>query len=136
VLWLSGPAGKGKLSITQTIAKWVNDVGALGLYHCFDHLGLSHEKIFSTIACDLIDRDAKQSWQMQLSPRNCSRRRQTSSSSGRSFYCTTRDKSINREGSIIETATINADNKQGMLSDERDIAMHVISVDDNASLNP
>jgi hypothetical protein len=50
-------------------------------------------------------------------------------------YCTTRDKSINREGSVIETATIDADNGQGMLSDKCDIAMHVISVDDNASLN-
>ncbi|KAG2138157.1 OPT oligopeptide transporter protein-domain-containing protein [Suillus cothurnatus] len=42
----------------------------------------------------------------------------------------------NREGSVVETATVDADNEQGVLSDERDIATHVISVDDNASLNP
>jgi len=48
----------------------------------------------------------------------------------------TRDESINREGGVVETATVDADNEQGVLSDERDIATHVISVDDNASLNP
>ncbi|KAG2083003.1 OPT oligopeptide transporter protein-domain-containing protein [Suillus cothurnatus] len=48
----------------------------------------------------------------------------------------TRDESINREGGVVETATVDADNEQGVLSDERDIATHVISVDDNAFLNP
>jgi hypothetical protein len=47
-----------------------------------------------------------------------------------------RDESINREGGVVETATVDADNEQGVLSDERDIATHVISMDDNASLNP
>jgi hypothetical protein len=30
VLWLSGPAGKGKSAIAHTIAKWFEDVGGLG----------------------------------------------------------------------------------------------------------
>ncbi|KAG1851344.1 hypothetical protein DFJ58DRAFT_427154 [Suillus subalutaceus] len=33
VLWLSGPAGKGKSAIAHTIAKWFNDVGGLDLFH-------------------------------------------------------------------------------------------------------
>ncbi|KAG2067639.1 hypothetical protein BDR04DRAFT_1026937, partial [Suillus decipiens] len=60
VLWLSGPAGKGKSAIAHTIAKWFEDVGGLGSCYCFDRqreADRRHEKIFSTIACDLADRD-------------------------------------------------------------------------------
>ncbi|KAG2141151.1 uncharacterized protein EDB93DRAFT_639803 [Suillus bovinus] len=60
VLWLSGPAGKGKSAIAHTIAKWFKDVGGLGLCYCFDReqeAARRHEKIFSTIARDLADRD-------------------------------------------------------------------------------
>ncbi|KAG2036722.1 hypothetical protein BDR03DRAFT_898125 [Suillus americanus] len=60
VLWLSGPAGKGKSAIVHTIAKWVNDVGGLGSCYCFDRqreADRRHEKIFSTISRDLADRD-------------------------------------------------------------------------------
>ncbi|KAG2343552.1 WD40 repeat-like protein [Suillus weaverae] len=60
VLWLSGPAGKGKSAIAHTIANWFNDVGGLGSCYCFDHqrdADRRHEKIFSTIARDLADRD-------------------------------------------------------------------------------
>ncbi|KAG2127907.1 uncharacterized protein EDB93DRAFT_1269722 [Suillus bovinus] len=37
MLWLSGPAGKGKLAIAHTIAKWFEDVGGLGSCYAFDH---------------------------------------------------------------------------------------------------
>ncbi|KAG2107577.1 OPT oligopeptide transporter protein-domain-containing protein [Suillus cothurnatus] len=47
----------------------------------------------------------------------------------------TSDKSFDRKGDV-ETATVDADSEEGVLSDERDIATHVISVDDDASLNP
>jgi Cdc6-like AAA superfamily ATPase len=60
VLWLSGPAGKGKSAITHTIAKWFKDVGGLGLCYTFDRQRQAdrrQEKIFSTIARDLADRD-------------------------------------------------------------------------------
>jgi len=60
VLWLSGPAGKGKSAIAHTIAKWFNNVGGLGSCYCFDRQRKAdrrHEKIFSTIARDLTDRD-------------------------------------------------------------------------------
>src|ERR1700692_1433281 len=62
VLWLSGPAGKGKSAIAHTIANWFNDVGGLGSCYCFDHQRAAdrrHEKIFSTIARDLADRDSE-----------------------------------------------------------------------------
>ncbi|KAG2141430.1 uncharacterized protein EDB93DRAFT_1252575 [Suillus bovinus] len=62
VLWLSGPAGKGKSAIAHTIAKWFNDVGGLGSCYCFDRqreADRRHEKIFSTIARDLADRDPR-----------------------------------------------------------------------------
>ncbi|KAG2361762.1 hypothetical protein BDR07DRAFT_25502 [Suillus spraguei] len=36
VLWLSGPAGKGKSAIAHTITKWFEDVGGLGSCYCFD----------------------------------------------------------------------------------------------------
>jgi hypothetical protein len=60
VLWLSGPAGKGKSAIAHTIAKWFEDVGGLGSCYTFDRQREAdhrHEKIFSTIARDLADRD-------------------------------------------------------------------------------
>ncbi|KAG2339588.1 hypothetical protein BDR05DRAFT_614424, partial [Suillus weaverae] len=60
VLWLSGPAGKGKSAIAHTIAKWFGDVGGLGSCYSFDRqreADRRHEKIFSTIARDLADRD-------------------------------------------------------------------------------
>jgi len=47
----------------------------------------------------------------------------------------TSDKSLDRTGDV-ETAIVDADNEEGVLSDERDIATHVISVDDDPSLNP
>jgi hypothetical protein len=60
VLWLSGPAGTGKSAITHTIAKWFDDMGVLGSCFCFDKVQAAekhHEKVFSTIARDLADRD-------------------------------------------------------------------------------
>ncbi|KAG1828958.1 OPT oligopeptide transporter protein-domain-containing protein [Suillus variegatus] len=47
----------------------------------------------------------------------------------------TSDKSFDDKGDV-ETATVDADSEEGVLSDERDIATHVISVDDDPSLNP
>jgi hypothetical protein len=60
VLWLSGPAGKGKSAIAHTIAKWFEDAGGLGSCYTFDRQREAdhrHEKIFSTIARDLADRN-------------------------------------------------------------------------------
>jgi hypothetical protein len=60
VLWLSGPAGTGKSAIAHTIANWFNDLGGLGSCFCFNKdlkADKRHEKIFSTIARDLADRD-------------------------------------------------------------------------------
>ncbi|KIK45029.1 hypothetical protein CY34DRAFT_574316, partial [Suillus luteus UH-Slu-Lm8-n1] len=60
VLWLSGPAGKGKSAIAHTIAKRFEDAGGLGSCYSFDRqreADRRHEKIFSTIARDLADRD-------------------------------------------------------------------------------
>ncbi|KAG2362066.1 hypothetical protein BDR07DRAFT_1074184 [Suillus spraguei] len=64
VLWLSGPAGKGKSAIAHTIAKWFEDVGGLGSCYCFDRqreADRRHEKIFSTVAQDLADRNPEMS---------------------------------------------------------------------------
>jgi hypothetical protein len=47
----------------------------------------------------------------------------------------TSDISFDRKGDV-EIATVDADSEEGVLSDERDIATHVISVADDASLNP
>jgi len=61
VLWLSGPAGKGKSAIAHTIANWFSDAGGLGSCYCFDRdreADRRYEKIFSTIARDLADRDS------------------------------------------------------------------------------
>ncbi|KAG1813769.1 hypothetical protein DFJ58DRAFT_892070 [Suillus subalutaceus] len=60
MLWLSGPAGKGKSAIAHTIANWFNETGGLGSCFCFDRhreADRRHEKIFSTIARDLADCD-------------------------------------------------------------------------------
>jgi cell fate (sporulation/competence/biofilm development) regulator YmcA (YheA/YmcA/DUF963 family) len=60
VLWLSGPAGTGKSAIAHTIANWFDDLGGLGSCFCFDRdlkADKCHEKVFSTIARDLSDRD-------------------------------------------------------------------------------
>src|SRR6267154_5177269 len=60
VMWLSGPAGKGKSAIAHTIARWFKDMGGLGSCYCFDRhreADRRHEKIFSTIARDLADHD-------------------------------------------------------------------------------
>ncbi|KIK33349.1 hypothetical protein CY34DRAFT_715689 [Suillus luteus UH-Slu-Lm8-n1] len=60
VLWLSGPAGKGKSAIAHTIAKSFEDKGGLGSCYSFDRQREAdgrHKKIFSTIARDLADRD-------------------------------------------------------------------------------
>ncbi|KAG1901401.1 uncharacterized protein F5891DRAFT_254157 [Suillus fuscotomentosus] len=61
VLWLSGPAGKGKSAIAHTVANWFKESGGLGSCFCFDRrreADRRHEKIFSTIARDLADRDS------------------------------------------------------------------------------
>jgi hypothetical protein len=47
----------------------------------------------------------------------------------------TSDKSFDGT-SDIETAIVDADSEECVLSDERDIATHIISVDDDPSLNP
>jgi hypothetical protein len=61
VMWLSGLAGKGKSAIAHTIVNWFSEkTGGLGSCFCFDRLREAdrlHEKIFSTIACDLADGD-------------------------------------------------------------------------------
>jgi hypothetical protein len=60
MLWLSGPAGTGKSAIAHTIANWFDDLGGLGSCFCFNkdlRADKRHEKVFSTIARDLADRD-------------------------------------------------------------------------------
>jgi len=60
VLWLYGQAGKGKSAIAHTIASWFKSLGALGSCFCFtrdQQAEHRHEKIFTTIARDLADRD-------------------------------------------------------------------------------
>jgi len=60
VLWLYGQAGKGKSAIAHTIASWFKSLGALGSCFCFarnQQAECRHEKIFTTIAPDLADRD-------------------------------------------------------------------------------
>jgi len=60
VLWLYGQAGKGKSAIAHTIASWFKSLGALGSCFCFtcdQQVEHRHEKIFTTIACDLADHD-------------------------------------------------------------------------------
>ena len=60
VLWLYGQAGKGKSAIAHTIANWFKSLGVLGSCFCFardQQAERRHEKIFTTIAHDLADRD-------------------------------------------------------------------------------
>jgi hypothetical protein len=60
VFWLSGTAGKGKSAIAHTIANWFDERGGPGACFCFDRTREAeqrHEKIFTTIARDLADRD-------------------------------------------------------------------------------
>ena len=62
IFWLHGQAGKGKSAIAHTIALQAENRGVLGSCFCFtrvrQHEGL-HTKLFSTIACDLADRDLR-----------------------------------------------------------------------------
>ncbi|KIK12218.1 hypothetical protein PISMIDRAFT_121242, partial [Pisolithus microcarpus 441] len=60
ILWLHGQAGRGKSAIAHTIALWIKDVGGLGSCFCFARDRRSErrqEKILTTIARDLADRD-------------------------------------------------------------------------------
>jgi hypothetical protein len=60
VFWLHGTAGRGKSYIAHTIANLFKQLERLGSCFCFDRNRVAdkrHEKIFSTIACDLADRD-------------------------------------------------------------------------------
>jgi len=60
IFWLHGPAGTGKSSIAHTIAHQFQELERLGSCFCFDNSRLAerrHEKIFSTIAQDLANRD-------------------------------------------------------------------------------
>ncbi|KIN98754.1 hypothetical protein M404DRAFT_827906, partial [Pisolithus tinctorius Marx 270] len=61
ILWLHGQAGRGKSAIAHTIASWIEDVGAPGACFCFARdrqAERREEKILTTIARDLADRDA------------------------------------------------------------------------------
>jgi len=60
VLWLHGQAGKGKSAIAHMIANWFKSLGVLGSCFSFAHdqqVEHRHEKIFTTVAHDLADRD-------------------------------------------------------------------------------
>ncbi|KAJ8585924.1 hypothetical protein M405DRAFT_883576 [Rhizopogon salebrosus TDB-379] len=60
VFWLSGTAGKGKSAIAHTIANWFDERGGPGACFCFDRTREAeqrYEKIFTTMAHDLADRD-------------------------------------------------------------------------------
>ncbi|KIK20401.1 hypothetical protein PISMIDRAFT_12997 [Pisolithus microcarpus 441] len=60
ILWLHGQAGRGKSAIAHTIALWIKDVGGLGSCFCFARdreAERREEKILTTIARDLADRD-------------------------------------------------------------------------------
>ncbi|KIO00211.1 hypothetical protein M404DRAFT_153493 [Pisolithus tinctorius Marx 270] len=60
ILWLHGQAGRGKSAIAHTIASWVKAVGAPGTCFCFARdrqAERREEKILTTIARDLADRD-------------------------------------------------------------------------------
>ncbi|KAJ8587653.1 hypothetical protein M405DRAFT_934610, partial [Rhizopogon salebrosus TDB-379] len=61
VFWLSGTAGKGKSAIAHTIANWFDERGGSGACFCFDRIREAekrHEKIFTTMARDLANRDS------------------------------------------------------------------------------
>ena len=60
IFWLHGPAGTGKSSIAHTIAHQFQQLERLGSCFCFDRSRMAerrHEKVFSTIAKDLANRD-------------------------------------------------------------------------------
>lgn len=60
ILWLHGQAGRGKSAIAHTLALWLKDAGGFGSCFCFSRERQAEhreEKIFSTIARDLADRD-------------------------------------------------------------------------------
>jgi len=60
IFWLSGTAGKGKSAIAHTIANWFDERGGPVACFCFDRTRKAeqrHEKIFTTIARDLAERD-------------------------------------------------------------------------------
>ncbi|KIN95169.1 hypothetical protein M404DRAFT_331402, partial [Pisolithus tinctorius Marx 270] len=60
ILWLHGQAGRGKSAIAHTIALWLKDAGGFGSCFCFARdrqAERREEKIFTTIARDLADRD-------------------------------------------------------------------------------
>ncbi|KAJ8589073.1 hypothetical protein M405DRAFT_842096 [Rhizopogon salebrosus TDB-379] len=60
VFWLSGTAGKGKSAIAHTITNWFHEHGGPVACFCFDRTQEAerrHDKIFTTIARDLADRD-------------------------------------------------------------------------------
>ncbi|KIN95620.1 hypothetical protein M404DRAFT_165302, partial [Pisolithus tinctorius Marx 270] len=61
ILWLHGQAGRGKSAIAHTVALWLRDAGGFGSCFCFARdrqAERREEKIFTTIARDLADRDA------------------------------------------------------------------------------
>ena len=60
IFWLHGPAGTGKSSIAHTIAHRFWQFERLGSCFCFDRTRITerrHEKVFSTIAQDLANRE-------------------------------------------------------------------------------
>jgi hypothetical protein len=60
IFWLHGPAGTGKSSIAHTIAHQFQRLERLGSCFCFDRSQTAerrHQKVFSTIAQDLANRD-------------------------------------------------------------------------------
>ncbi|KAL4068682.1 WD40-repeat-containing domain protein [Scleroderma yunnanense] len=60
IFWLHGQAGRGKSAIAHTIALWFKNAGGLGSCFCFARDRQSErreEKMLSTIARDLADRD-------------------------------------------------------------------------------
>ncbi|KIN93504.1 hypothetical protein M404DRAFT_1008886, partial [Pisolithus tinctorius Marx 270] len=60
ILWLHGQPGRGKSAIAHTIASWIEDVKAPGTCFCFARdrqAERREEKILTTIARDLADRD-------------------------------------------------------------------------------
>ncbi|KAG6331356.1 hypothetical protein ID866_7734 [Astraeus odoratus] len=60
IFWLHGHAGKGKSAIAHTISMHYEHLGRLGSCFCFANARQTeqlHEKLFTTIARDLADRD-------------------------------------------------------------------------------
>ncbi|KIO07954.1 hypothetical protein M404DRAFT_378001 [Pisolithus tinctorius Marx 270] len=60
IFWLYGQAGRGKSAIAHTISLWLKDTGGFGSCFCFARdrqAERREEKIFTTIARDLADRD-------------------------------------------------------------------------------